>query len=94
MAPGYAPPEGRRYDPGVRVAWSRLGKPQTYAQAWLAAAIIAALVGAFFSTLAITSNWQPPWPQFAILFPPMVLVIGGLRSSYDIRRRRASSPRG
>jgi fatty acid desaturase len=83
-----------RYDPGVRDALSRLGKPQTYAQAWLSAAIIAALVGACFSAIGITSNWQPPWPQFAILFPAMVLVIGGLRSSYDIRRRRASSPDG
>jgi peptidoglycan/LPS O-acetylase OafA/YrhL len=75
----------------VRVAWSRLGKPQTYAQAWLAAAIIAALLGAWFSALGIIDNWQPPWPQFALICPPMVLVIGGLRSSYDIRRRRASS---
>jgi peptidoglycan/LPS O-acetylase OafA/YrhL len=78
----------------VRDAWSRLGKPQTYPQAWLSAAVLAALLGVCFLAFAIISGWQPPWPQFAILLPAWFLVIGGLRSSYDIRRRRASSRRG
>ena len=77
-----------RYDPHVRDAWSRLGKPQTYAQAWLSAAILAALIGAFFSAVSILTNWQTPWPQFAILLPAWFLVVAGLRASYDIRRRR------
>jgi hypothetical protein len=78
----------------VRDAWFRDGKPQTYAQAWLTAAILAALVGACLSAFGIINNWQVPWPQFAILFPAYLLVFGGLRYSYDIHRRRASSQDG
>ena len=80
-----------RYDPHVRDAWSRLGKPPTYAQAWLSAAVLAALVGAAFSAVGILAGWQLPWPQFAVLMPAWYLVLIGLRSSYDIHRRRASS---
>ncbi len=61
-----------RYDPHVRDAWSRLGKPPTYAQAWLSAAVLAALVGAAFSAVGILAGWQLPWPQFAVLMPGLV----------------------
>lgn len=78
----------------MRDAWSRLGKPQTYAQAWLSAVILAALLGAVFSVIAIITNWEMPWPQFAILLPAWFVVLVGLRSGYDIRRRRTSSRSG
>jgi hypothetical protein len=78
----------------VRDWWSRLGKPQTYAQAWLSAVILAAVLGAFFLAIGFITGWQPPWAQFAVLLPAWFVVIVGLRSSYDIRRRHASSRRG
>jgi hypothetical protein len=78
----------------VRDAWSRLGKPQTYAQAWLSAAILAALLGAFLSVIGIITSWPPPWRQFAVLLPAWCVVLVGLCSSYDIRRRRAFSRGG
>jgi peptidoglycan/LPS O-acetylase OafA/YrhL len=79
----------------VRDGWfRRANKPQTYAQAWLSAAILAVLIGACFSVFALISNWQSPWLQFAVALPAWFLVIAGLRSSYDIRRRRASTRRG
>lgn len=72
----------------------RRGKPQTYAQAWLAAAISAVLVGAVYSVFGIFNNWGPPWLQFAIMMPAWLLVVNGLFLSYGIRRRRASARRG
>ena len=33
-----------------------------------------------------------PWPPFAILFPAFMLIFGGLRYSFAVRRRRTSSP--
>lgn len=84
-----------KYDAGVRNAWfRRVSKPQTYAQAWLDAAILAVLLGAFFLVVSVIKNWEMPWPQFAVLLPAWFVVIVGLRSSYDLRRRRASSRHG
>ena len=54
--------------------------------------ILAALIGAFFSAVSILTNWQTPWPQFAILLPGWFLVVAGLRASYDIRRPAAAPP--
>lgn len=70
---------------------SRLGKPQTYAEAWLFAVILAVLLGACFLVIAIITNWEVPWPQFAVVMPAWFVVIGGLSSSYKIRRSRVSS---
>jgi hypothetical protein len=78
----------------VRDAWSRLGKPQTYAQAWLSAVILSVMLGAFFAAIAVITNWQPPWGQFAVLLPAWSVVLIGLSSSYDIRRRRRSGRGG
>ena len=52
---------------------------------------LAALIGGFFSAVSILTSWIMPWLQFAILLPAWFLVVAGVRSSYDIRRRRASS---
>jgi hypothetical protein len=60
----------------------------------LTAATIAAVPGACFSAFGIISNWQPPWPQFVIFCPAFLLVFGGLRYSYDVRRRRTPSRDG
>ena len=83
-----------RYDPRVRDAWSRLGKPQTYAQAWLSAVIIGGLLGVCFAAIGLLTNWEMPWPQFAVLMPAWYVVIVMLRFTYDTRRRRRFSRSG
>jgi len=58
------------------------GKPDSYQQVWLSAALLIGLPAlAIFSVLGILNGWSQPWPQLAFIWPPVAVVLNGLARS-------------
>jgi len=66
------------------------GKPDSYEQVWLSAALLIGLPAlAIFSMLGILNGWNQPWPQLAFVWPPVAVLLNGLARSVWLSRRLA-----
>jgi hypothetical protein len=66
------------------------GKPDSYEQVWLSAALLIGLPAlAIFSVLGVVNGWDQPWPQLAFVWPPVAVVLNGLARSVWLSRHLA-----